>query len=753
MISAANDNCQDDRNNFINANTNNNILNANSDNKFTNGLNNNFINANKNDNLINANKTNNLNSLTTNANKSNSIDKSAFNQVYNTSINTVQLENCFAFDLLKCASCECVLGTIGVTLFLSVACWIRLCGGGGGEQTTATSGHRCHHRLCVPFSLNRSVQSEMVDEKYCNGNGAGVMAPNHALLHHQHHHSHHHQQHHQHVYNRNYNGANSATPAGVAATHVNGGNNSFRHLYANGKNGICKNSYEIKRPSSVSSGGSGDSGKDLDTALLLRDDFDLLGTVDTDSDYEYGPGIVDRLRHKFMALSCQQQQQQTSQPPMPNLALVKRCSSMEELALRTTLLLPAKNVSIPAPLKPATKHQQINGTKKKILNHLNSHSKAPPVPNLRTKPKVANKSTISQRPPPPTPPQAASPKTGLYPQNIVKQYIKNHQQNGANNHHQNDHRSSMFAQDTTTTRATSHIGSQYLLLGAPMPYIKRSKSVETISMNNLCTTGGTFHNGDMFGDIEHFKQTANQCDVVSTNGEQKQQLADNSVVLNTTVDVANQLSPPDTAKCDDTTNTSTTESSLSSCSTSPSLELDSNNKTNEDHFGKCSTECLESSMTNKTTTTCTTGIQSPPAPPSQPPPPPATINHQWHAPIRDSEMPKPDIVKTVKRLFETNGDGVSGGGGVNTSVGNILVKSSLPKSKSDDSHTNGTIGQRCVGGGGGNGGSANDNKSAHINQVSECEKKTGVRSTANRHDRSTHQRFRKFSLLTKNRIQ
>lgn len=395
--------------------------------------------------------------------------------------------------MLKCDLCHQLVGENFYNQFTPVP-WanIRLC-------STA------NHLLCVPFVPRANSKVTMVEEKYCNG----IVNGNH----------HHH-------YGRSYG--------------------TGRHSYI--KNGGCKLGYEIKRPSSVSSGGSGDSGKDLDGHQSTREDFDLLSSSG-DSDYEYGPGIVDRLRHKFMALSNQSN----------GLDLVKRCASMEELAFKTTALLIPKNVPVVSSASRSSK--LINGTKRKILNQFANghHYKVNSLTRKATNgikpasstPKVVQRSALPAPPPVPSVPPPPPPTVDLYPHNIVKQFLKNHQTIHKEQPPELPVKKIGIVAPQTNGDISRNSVNNLLLLGAPMPYIKRSKSVDTLVLSTTVANG--------------------KDSVADTGSDRKVEIREE--------------------------------------------------------------ETAEPSKDESTE---------------------AASSHARHAPIAVSEMPKPDMVKTVKRLFECN---------------------------------------------------------------------------------------------------
>lgn len=262
----------------------------------------------------------------------------------------------------------------------------------------------------------------------------------------------------------------------------NNHNNSGKYYATNHNNGVRSDKlYDSKRPNSVSSlSGSSDGGASGGSG------------GDTENDYEYGPGIVDRLRHKFMALASSNVTGDNSSPPLSG---DKRCSSMEELTFQavgnsfTSLKL--------ARATPSThQHRMLNGTKKRILQwtmnqNLKSGNSAVLEEDCDSLGGTSINSSLTNT--------ATSnvPSSQLQTYNTVKQFIKNHHQQqqqqqqhdqllngkkvspGENDAHQANAKLLLPAKNFTSNRYQN--GSASLLLSAPMPYFKRSKSVETLS--------------------------------------------------------------------------------------------------------------------------------------------------------------------------------------------------------------------------------------------------------------------------------
>lgn len=321
------------------------------------------------------------------------------------------------------------------------------------------------------------------------------------LVHHHHHHyhlpgasGHHHQRHHYVAPPRYYN--NAISPLQVI--NVAHGTSMARHVDVNIDEAASKLNpiVPIKRPNSVNSSGSGSSESDAgggvasSTQSSDQGPSSIISESSSSDDYEYGPGIVDRLKHKFMALA-------TEKVDSKKLTM-KRFNSMEELTYKASY---GSGLSMNTPptaanghlngLKSNTKlvttsynqHKLVNGTKKRIIqfmsnkeNHetvksshgtfIKATSASPPLSKIT--------SSVADAPPAP-----------LYPTNIVKQFIKNQH--------------AKLTMPATTApppppplpqSETSAVNQKKMVL-APMPYIKRSKSVDTLT---LMHQNGLSHN-------------------------------------------------------------------------------------------------------------------------------------------------------------------------------------------------------------------------------------------------------------------
>nr|XP_027195563.1 putative uncharacterized protein DDB_G0282133 isoform X1 [Dermatophagoides pteronyssinus] len=220
-------------------------------------------------------------------------------------------------------------------------------------------------------------------------------------------------------------------------------------------------SYYSSNDSNTNSSGSGQS---TDWSL------DTDGDSSSSGDYEYGPGIVHRLRHKFMTLSTKQhqnnQQNRLQKKCLSSVnvsTLIKRCTSLEELTFeqfkqqmqqqtmnKTTDI--KQQESITAVNKRLINnnhcnnnhHQMVNGTKKKLLfmqqqqqqnlsqqqmsttnGHYHQKQSQQQSNNLKKKslpPPIVNKSfsttNLNHRT-----------TTSLYPTNVVQKFVENVQQN------------------------------------------------------------------------------------------------------------------------------------------------------------------------------------------------------------------------------------------------------------------------------------------------------------------------------------
>lgn len=321
-----------------------------------------------------------------------------------------------------------------------------------------------------------------------------------------------------------------------------------------------------KRPSSVNSSSSGsDHTKDSEPdGLLGSDHHSSSGSPDVPAilrfgqdvpDCEYGPGFVGRLCNKFMTMYGKEPVNGTTTPPVnaPTLqpSLIKRCSSMEELTYRSrngaaanglkgqsaqgVIAINGKGHTSAVPNNGQQQqltngycnhHQQVNGTKKRLLwSSLNGNGPVAVPTNGHTPKDVSNgrsfvknghshnqqpvngvmkakeATPVSGSTPEVEPKVANSAATSLYPNNIVKNFVKSHQQAPKANVPATNTNLTAITGTTTTTNGHSTVASKgsngavrhypspithnyvrsNLLLTAPMPYIRKAKSVEALS--------------------------------------------------------------------------------------------------------------------------------------------------------------------------------------------------------------------------------------------------------------------------------
>ena len=312
-----------------------------------------------------------------------------------------------------------------------------------------------------------------------------------------------------------------------------------------------------KRPSSVNSSSSGNSDhtKESDPECITDSvGSDGGNTPSLIDDYGYGPGFVGRLRNKFMTMYSQDHHHASSNVNQngQTTSAIKRCSSMEELTYRTKNGVSNGLVVSPIPstvgtvAKPTSNgtnhhgtingsnynnnnnnnnnnnhHQQVNGTKKRLLwnamngnsstaiNNYNNNNKqqyrSAFVKNghhIGTKTNNSNNDHLIGENAKTSSSSSLSSTTkngSLYPSNIVKNIVKSHEHMPKQVIMEHSNKSSINGSNSNSSvrHYPSPITHNYvrsnLLLTTPLPYIRKAKSVETLSASYLIngTTNGT----------------------------------------------------------------------------------------------------------------------------------------------------------------------------------------------------------------------------------------------------------------------